>query len=124
MDAGLSSRRVAGIGAPGYLRPAAATSETASTDLPPAQAVTPPPDAAATNAETSPPASAGNTAGYNAFVIDPQTREAIYRAIDAQASETPEQVPDQTLLRNRAYSRTIASGVPPVEADKQADLEA
>jgi flagellar protein FlaG len=127
MDAGLTSRPVTGVAVTDYARPAAAaTAGTTPTDLPTEQAVTPAPDTTQTRNDTPQPASAGALTEYDirSVTIDPQTREVIYRVIDSRTNQVINQVPDQTLLRNRAYSLAIANGATPLEAESQADLEA
>jgi hypothetical protein len=127
MDAGLTSRPLASVAVTDYVRPAAAaTAGTTTTDLAPEQAVTPAQDTGQTRNDTPQPASTGSSAEYDirSVTIDPQTREVIYRVIDQRTNQVIDQVPDQTLLRNRAYSLAIANGATPVEAEKQADLEA
>ena len=127
MDAGLTTRPMAGVAVTDYVRPAAAaTAGTTPTDLPTEQTVTPPPDTTPARNDTQPPPSAGSVSGYDvrSITIDPQTREVIYRVIDSRTNQVITQIPDQTLLRNRAYSRAIANGATPVEAENQADLEA
>ena len=127
MDAGLTARPVAGVAVTDYVRPAAAaTAGTTPTDLPPKQTVTPAQGTTPTRNDTPQPASSGTPSDYDvrSVTIDPQTREVIYRVIDSRTNQVISQVPDQTLLRNRAYSRAIANGATLVEAENQADLEA
>jgi flagellar protein FlaG len=123
MDAGLTSRPVAGVAVTDYARPAAAANVgTAPTDLPAEQAVTPVSDPTPTRNDTPQPT--GSDYDVRSVTIDPQTREVIYRVIDSRTKQVINQVPDQTLLRNRAYLQAIANGKTPVEADLQAaDIE-
>jgi hypothetical protein len=122
MDAGLTIKPVAGVAVTDYVRPAA-TAGTTPTDLPTEQTVTPAPNSTPTR--NDPPQSGSSNADYDtrSITIDPQTREVIYRVIDSRTKQVITQVPDQTLLRNRAYSRAIANGSAPFEAQAQADLE-
>jgi|HubBroStandDraft_4_1064222.scaffolds.fasta_scaffold369577_2 flagellar protein FlaG len=127
MDAGLTSRPVAGVAVTDYARPAvAATAGTAATDLPTSQTVTPAADTTPTQNNTQPPPTEVGLAAYDvrSVTIDPQTREVIYRVLDSRTNQVVTQIPDQTLLRNRAYSQAIADGKLPVQAQFQADLEA
>ena len=55
-------------------------------------------------------------------VLDPQTREVIYKVIDNRSRQVVRQVPEEALLRMRAYTRAIARGESPSRA--QADIEA
>jgi hypothetical protein len=55
-------------------------------------------------------------------VVDPQTRERIYRERDVRTGER--QRPDQAMLRQRAYGRPLAAAEGRAEAGPQADIEA
>jgi uncharacterized FlaG/YvyC family protein len=57
------------------------------------------------------------------IIIDPQSREVIFRVIDVRSRQVVRQVPDEALLRLRAYARAIADGSSPAIAEHQADLE-
>ena len=122
MDAGLTIRPSLGV-APtaAFARPAAApapTQQTVSTELPSAKTVT-----AAQNA--APVRNDLKRADENVtrdVVLDPQTREVIYKVIDNRSRQVVRQVPAEALLRMRAYTRAIARGESPSRA--QADIEA
>src|SRR5437879_4515125 len=60
----------------------------------------------------------------HAVIIDPQSREVIFRVIDVRSRQVVRQVPEEALLRLRAYSRSIADGSSAAAAEHQADLEA
>jgi flagellar protein FlaG len=122
MDAGLTIKPVTGVAITDYARPAA-TVGTAATDLPTEQTVTPASSPTPTANNTPQPGSSSSDYDTRSITIDPQTREVIYRVIDSRTKQVITQVPDQTLLRNRAYSRAIANGSSPFEAQAQADLE-
>lgn len=53
--------------------------------------------------------------------IDAQTREVIFRVIDERSRRVVRQVPDQALLRMRAYNQALISGETPTEARQIAD---
>ncbi len=53
--------------------------------------------------------------------IDAQTREVIFRVIDERSRRVVRQVPDQALLRMRAYNQALVSGETPTEARQIAD---
>jgi len=57
------------------------------------------------------------------IIIDPQSREVIFRVIDVRSRQVVRQVPDEALLRLRAYARAIADGSSVATAEHQADLE-
>lgn len=128
MDAGLTSRPVAGVASTDYARSAAviATAGTAQTDLPPTQTVTPTQNTTPTSNDIPQFAGAGSSPSdydVRSVTIDPETREVIYRVLDSRTNQVISQIPDQTLLRNRAYSLAIANGATPVEAEDKADLD-
>jgi hypothetical protein len=58
------------------------------------------------------------------LVIDPQTREVILKVVNARTGQVDHQVPDEALLRMRAYHRTLANGEQPAERDGNTDTEA
>jgi flagellar protein FlaG len=58
------------------------------------------------------------------LIIDAQSREVIYRVISAQTGRVVRQVPDEAILRLRAYSRALASGANPSAAEAEVDVEA
>jgi hypothetical protein len=122
MDAGLPIRPVGGIAVTGDNRPpAGATPASVATELPATKAVG---GAAESSAAQNPPANnSGADATTQTVTIDPQSREVIYRVIDARTRQVIQQVPSEALLRNRAYSQAIANGTPPYLAEVQADLE-
>jgi hypothetical protein len=90
---------------------------TAPTDLPESKAVTP-------STATTPTQPRGDTpTTTHEVVIDPQTRELIYRVIDVQSRQVVRQVPDEALLRVRAYAKALANGETPFQAMTQSDLD-
>jgi hypothetical protein len=119
MDAGLTIKPVAGLNLPDFARPAPAIQAGAPTDLPPAKAVNPVAEAGAIRPESS----AADYTTHN-VTIDSQIREVIYRVIDTRTRQVVKQVPDEVLLRTRAYSKAIEDGRSPFAAQVQADIEA
>jgi hypothetical protein len=111
MDVGLTVKPVTGVAVMDYARPVAAAGQAAApTDLPEAKAVNPLPDSTPTQNNT-PHAQAAAT-GYitRGFVIDPQSREVIYRVMDTRTRQVLWQVPDAALLRSRAYAQALKDG--------------
>jgi uncharacterized FlaG/YvyC family protein len=49
-------------------------------------------------------------------VLDPHSREVIFRVRDERSGRVVRQVPDEALLRLRAYQRAIAEGEAPLQA--------
>jgi|RhiMetdeSRZDD1v2_1073273.scaffolds.fasta_scaffold1319020_1 hypothetical protein len=109
MDTGITVRPTASIVQPDHAATPAAP-EPVATELPAAKAVTAP----ATRNDVP------DTS--HQVVIDPQTREVIYRVIDVRSRQVIRQVPDEALLRVRAYARALANGETPSEAQAHADL--
>jgi hypothetical protein len=81
----------------------APVAEAVATELPPAQAVT----------AVSPAAPAlGLSDPYEYQVlVDPATHDVIYRTVDERSRQVVRQVPDQALLRMRAYARSLAEDI-------------
>jgi hypothetical protein len=98
-----------------YAPPIAASTQATATELPAAKTVTP--AAAAVSTRNDLPSTT------HEVIIDPQTREVIYRLIDVRTRQVVRQVPDEALLRTRAYARALANGDSPNKAQTQADLE-
>jgi hypothetical protein len=122
MDAGLTSRPIAGVAVTDYTRPAAAaTAGAAPTELPAGQTVKPAPQSTPIRNDTPQPASSDYD--IRSVSIDSQTREVIFRLIDSRTNQVISEIPDRMLLRNRAYSRAIANGATPFQATAQADRE-
>jgi uncharacterized FlaG/YvyC family protein len=73
---------------------------------------------------------ANNQTGSNNYqqtvLIDPATREVIYRVVDVRTRLVVRQIPDQALLRMQAYTRALANGKSTSDAltEAQADIEA
>jgi hypothetical protein len=53
--------------------------------------------------------------------VDAQTREVIFRVIDERSRRVVRQMPDQALLRMRAYNQALLDGEKPSEARAIAD---
>jgi hypothetical protein len=88
---------------------------TATTDLPASKVVT---------AASAPTETRNDTpATTHEVLIDPATREVIFRVIDVRSRQVVRQVPDEALLRTRAYAQAIAKGDNPMQAINQADLD-
>jgi hypothetical protein len=56
-------------------------------------------------------------------ILDPPTRDLIFRIIDVRSGQVVRQVPDEALLRIRAYARALVDGRGMTEALTAADLE-
>jgi hypothetical protein len=123
MDAGNTVKPVAGVAFADYAQPAAAPGRAAApTDLPQAKAVGPLPSSSP--AQNNAPDPHTPSAAYitRNFVIDPQTRELIYRVMDRRTHQVLWQVPEAALLRSRAYARTLQDGSTPVATKNVTDV--
>jgi len=115
MDTGVTINSGAGVATQGYAPTIVASQDPTATELPASKAVTP--VAAATPARNDVPTTT------HEVLIDPQTREVIYRVIDVRSRQVVRQVPDQALLRMRAYAQALANGDTPNQALNQSDLD-
>jgi hypothetical protein len=92
------------------------------TELAAAKTVTASDTAGATHNDTT---GRGNPNDYQQSVlIDPATREVIFRVIDVRSRQVVRQIPDQALLRMQAYTRALNNGKSANEALSLADVEA
>ena len=89
-----------------------AVAQAVATELPAAKAVT----------AVSPAAPAvGLSDPYEYQVlVDPATHDVIYRTVDERSRQVVRQVPDQALLRMRAYARSLAVDTRPAEMHAEA----
>ncbi len=117
MDTGVTIRPNANVATQGYVPATVASPDTATTitDVPASKAVTA--SSATTEARNDTPATT------HEVLIDPATREVIFRVIDVRSRQVVRQVPDEALLRTRAYAQAIANGDTPAQALNQADLD-
>jgi len=116
MDTGVTIRPNANVAAQSYVPAAAASPDPATTtDIPQSKAVT----AASASTETR----NDTPATTHEVLIDPMTREVIYRVVDVRSRQVVRQVPDEALLRSRAYAQAIANGDNPMKALNEADLD-
>jgi uncharacterized FlaG/YvyC family protein len=122
MDTALTSKPSAPIATTAYVRPdAQPVREAVSTELAAPKAVTAVTNAAASNATSSNDAAQRTAAFTREILIDPQSREVIFRVIDVRSRQVVRQVPDEALLRMRAYTRAMADGKTPAQAQNIAD---
>jgi hypothetical protein len=121
MDTGLAIRPTAGAAQPSIVRQdTAPVREAVATDLAPAQSVTAAANAGAARHDST---NAAQDAHVRKIILDAHSREVIYQVLDAESGRVVRQVPDEALLRLRAYTRALADGRTPNEA-AQADIEA
>jgi hypothetical protein len=124
MAAGLTIKPVAGVAVADYARPvAAATAGSVATDLPDNKTVSPTANTTPVRNDTPRPDNSPE-ASYvtRTLLIDPQSREVIYRVMDMRTRQVLWQVPDAALLRNRAYARSLNNPPQPVATNHQTDV--
>jgi len=122
MDAGLTIRPIANVAAADVVRAApAATAEAVRTQLTASQSVT---AAAASEAPRNDPQKlTGDPELAREVLIDPAAREVIYRVVDVGTGRIVRQVPEEALLRLRAYARALARGKGFADVLNRADLQ-
>jgi hypothetical protein len=97
--------------------PSAPVAQAVATDLSPGKSVTAIESAQAARNDTT-------SENYQRTVIlDPATQDLIFRLIDVRSRQVVRQIPDEALLRVRAYSRALAEGKGMNEALHAANLE-
>jgi hypothetical protein len=102
--------------------PSAPVAQAVATDLSPAKTVTAAETVlAARNTPYNP--SASSDLFQRTVVLDPATQDLIFRVVDVRSRQVVRQVPDEALLRMRAYARALADGKGMTEALNVANLE-
>jgi uncharacterized FlaG/YvyC family protein len=86
--------------------PSTPVAQAVATELSPDKSVTAVENAQPGQNNTSSPAD--NT--QRTVVLDPATQDLIFRVIDVRSRTVVRQVPEEALLRMRAYSRALAQG--------------
>jgi flagellar protein FlaG len=124
MDSGLTVRPASVVTqAAGVQQDAAPVRDAVPTNLAPSQTVT----AAAKTSEPRQDALQSGSADpsyVRKIVLDAHSREVIYQVLDVQSRRVVRQIPDEALLRLRAYNRALAGGAAPNQAYARADIEA
>jgi hypothetical protein len=127
MDTGLTIRPITGITETGPMRPDPSVA-VAATELTRAKSVTASQNAAPPAAHDSSRNAVRHTPVQPEtrpdIIIDAQSREVIYRVVDVRSGRVERQVPEEALLRMKAYARTLENGKRPFESDSQGDWEA
>lgn len=114
MDIGQTPRPVASVGTPVRTEPLP-TPDAVRTELPPASTVvaateTPPArlDVSRSAARLQEAEAAAQDAIKRNLTVDQETRQVVYKAVDTRSGMTVEQIPDESLLKLRAYVRASA----------------
>ena len=122
MDPGLTIRPTGTVAPMSYVRPEAApVREAVATQLTAARSVTALADPTAPRNEAARAAPAQPSQAH-VVVLDPHSREVLFRVVDVRSGRIVRQVPDEAIMRLRAYTRALAKGESPNEA--HADVEA
>lgn len=117
MDAAITIKPAATIAASAPSRPdPAPVRQAVATELAAPKAVT-----AANDAARAPGADLQKTNLTREIFIDAQMREVIFRVIDERSRRVVRQVPDEALLRMRAYNKALDDGLKPAQARAMAD---
>ena len=104
MDAGIALKPVNSV-VNTHAQPAIGLAPAATTELPGAKIVNPVAHGEPVHNE---PRRAEKNTTHDA-IIDPETREVVYRILDARTRQVIHQVPDQAMLRAQAYARAQAA---------------
>ena len=121
MDTGLAVRPTPSTAPSNIVRPEPApVRQAVATDLAPAQSVT---ASNSTEALRQDPVQTAQDSHVRKIVLDAHSREVIYQVLDKDSGRVVRQVPDEAMLRLRAYTRALAQGRSPNEA-AQADIQA
>lgn len=122
MNPGLTLRPIAGTVATETVRTVPVVVDAAvRTELAPAQTVTATAD---TSAARSHAGQANQANVSRELVVDAAAREVIFRVVDVSSGHVVRQVPDEAILRLRAYTRAIAKGESPSQALARTDFQA
>jgi uncharacterized FlaG/YvyC family protein len=116
METGLTTRPTGAAAQQSIGRPEPTPArQTVATELPPSQSVTASAESGAARNEGAKQL-AGQAQITREIVLDPHSREVIFRVRDERSGRVVRQVPDEALLRLRAYQRAIAEGEAPLQA--------
>ena len=123
MDAGMAIKPAVSVVST-HAQPAIALVPAAPTELPAPKAVSPVVNPAPARNESRRSDLVTYQTTHDA-IIDPETREIVYRVLDAHTRQVLHQVPDQALLRMQAYTRAeaaraLADGQNPITAIQSA----
>ncbi len=101
MDSGLIVRPIGSTARAGATRRTGAPRTTTVTDLAASQTVTAAPDAATVRNDTA----HDEATELAKIILDAQSREVLYRTLDERPDSIARQVPQEALLRLKAYTR-------------------
>jgi uncharacterized FlaG/YvyC family protein len=105
MDAGLTVKPI-GTAQAGYTKPEPLPVRAAvATDLAPSQTVTATQDGSATTTGDPSRNLSSRVPTTHEILIDPQTREVIFRVISSRTGQVIRQAPEEAMLKLEAYNR-------------------
>jgi hypothetical protein len=124
MDAGMAIKPIVSV-VNSHAQPAVGAAPAAPPILPPAKTVSPAKYADPARNQPKQPESKPALSTTRDTIIDPQTREVVYRVLDARTRQVVNQAPDQAVLRMQAYARAkaaraLADGENPIDAAREA----
>jgi hypothetical protein len=123
MDTGLVTRPAGPAALTGYVPPEPTPVRGAvPTILAPSQSVMTSADAAAIRNETARPQPVEPSTTHD-IVIDPASREVLYRIVDVRSGQILQQIPDHLFIRMEVYTKVMESGKSALEAAAKADLD-
>jgi hypothetical protein len=95
--------------------------EAIATVLAPTKTITATNTAAASDNDTF---SSSSDNYQHTVILDPATQDLIFRVVDVRSRQVVRQVPEEALLRMRAYARALTDGKSNTEALNRANLQA
>src|SRR5262249_5943987 len=105
--------------------PSIPVAEAVATVLAPAKTITAANTAAASDNDTFSSSSSSSSDNYqHTVILDPAAQDLIFRVVDVRSRQVVRQVPEEALLRMRAYARALTDGKSNTEALNQANLQA
>ncbi|HEX2654149.1 MAG TPA: hypothetical protein VHN11_10925 [Xanthobacteraceae bacterium] len=131
MDIGLNIRPTGSVAQTSAVTPASTpVRQAVPTVLAPSQSVTAATDADPAENKPQQPTNtqqladpSGNPNISQSVIIDPETRQVIYRTLDVRSGQVIRQQPDKLMLSMTAYNQAIAKGLSPAEAEARADIK-
>jgi uncharacterized FlaG/YvyC family protein len=123
MDSGLTVRPTSVVTqTAGVRQDAAPVRDAVPTSLAPSQTVTAAEKTTEARQDTLQSGSA-DPSYVRKIVLDAHSREVIYQVLDVQSRRVVRQIPDEALLRLRAYNRALTGGATSNQACARSDVE-
>jgi len=123
MDTGLVMRPAGQATLTGHVPPEPTPVRGAApTILAPSQSVMASADVSAVRNEMPRPQSVQPSTTHD-IVVDPASREILYRIVDVRSGQILQQIPDQLFIHRKVYAKAMESGKSALEAAAKADLD-